>query len=112
VTLQPDTPAASSAERDGAAATVQLDGYAMHLRPSEMQAVAAGLGVDAPALPAALRRVAARDRPPTWEVAVRHYGRGRTVAQAAGEIGMDVVHARELLAGLSSALDQPSPTDG
>jgi hypothetical protein len=103
--------ALESAERNSLAVTVELDGYAMHLRPSEMSAVAAGLGVDALALPAALRRVAALDRPPTWEIAIRHYGRRRAVAQAAGEIGMDVIHARDLLARLTTALDSSPIAD-
>lgn len=102
-----DAPAAFSG-----ASTVELDGYAMHLRPSELRAVAAGIGGDPLTLASALRQMPTIDRPPTWELAVRHYGRGRIVAQAAGEIGMDVIRARDLLARLTVALDAASRHPG
>jgi hypothetical protein len=105
-------PEGAGATPDSAAAfTVELDGYAMHLRPSEIRAVAAGLGGDPLTLLAALRQLPTIDRPPTWELAVRHYGRRHVVAQAAGEIGMDVIHARDLLARLTTALDSSPIAD-
>ena len=83
---------------------VALDGYAMQLRPSELESVAAGLGEfdsskegDLITLAEALRRLPANDRAPAWELAVRRYGRHKPLRQAAGEIGMDVAHARELM---------------
>jgi hypothetical protein len=90
----------SSAE----AFTVPLDGYAMHLGASELDSVAAGLGeFDASqegnllTLAEALRRLPANDRAPAWELAVRRFGRHKPLPRAAGEIGMDVVHAQDLL---------------
>jgi hypothetical protein len=83
---------------------VALDGYAMQLRPSELESVAAGLGEfdsskegDLITLAEALRRLPASDRAPAWELAIRRYGRHKPLRQAAGEIGMDVVHAQDLL---------------
>jgi hypothetical protein len=90
---------------------VPLEGYVMQLRPSELDSVAAGVGVlDAATdghrsrLAEALRRLAVIDRPPTWELAVRHFGRRKPLAQAAGEIGMDTIRAADLLALFSAAL--------
>jgi hypothetical protein len=86
------------------AMTVPLDGYAMHLRSSELEAVAAGLGeFDASpegnltTLVLALRELPQQDRSATWELAVRRYARHKPLAQAAGEIGMDRLHAENLL---------------
>jgi hypothetical protein len=83
---------------------VPLNGFAMQLRPSELEAVAAGLGRfdsseegDLVTLAEALRRLPPNDRAPAWELAVRRFGRHKALGQAAGEIGMDVVHARDLL---------------
>jgi len=83
---------------------VPLDGFAMQLRLSELESVAAGLGEfdsseegDLITLAEALRRLPVNDRAPAWELAVRRYGRHKPLPQAAGEIGMDVVHARDLL---------------
>jgi hypothetical protein len=76
----------------------------MQLRRSELESVAAGLGeFDASdegnliALAEAVHEMPTNDRAATWELAIRHYGRHKPLPQAAGEIGMDVVHARELL---------------
>ena len=100
--------------------TVPLDGFSMHLRPSELEAVAAGLGkieIDSPAqgdlstLAEALRRLPANDRAPAWELAIRRFGRGKDVARAAGEIGMDVVHARQLLEAFFQSLAAVPPPE-
>ncbi|HEV7663948.1 MAG TPA: hypothetical protein VGQ62_10475 [Chloroflexota bacterium] len=91
--------------------SVPLNGYAMHLRPSELDAVAAGLGeFDASAegnlltLAEALRRLPNNDRAATWELAIRRYGRHKTLPSAAGEIGMDRLHAEELLESYNQQL--------
>ncbi|MGI9149680.1 MAG: hypothetical protein ACR2IK_24555 [Chloroflexota bacterium] len=88
----------------GAALGVPLHGYAMVLRPSELAAVAAGLAKLRPTAPRdpitlveALRQLLETDRAPVWELAVRRFGGRKTISQAAGEIGMDVVHAEALL---------------
>ena len=89
----------------------------MQLRRSELESVAAGLGeFDASAegnlltLAEALRHMPARDRAPVWELAVRRYGRHKPLEQAAGEIGMDEIHARALLEAFSRALAEvPAP---
>ena len=84
--------------------TVVLNGLAMHLRGSELELVAAGLGQPDPAtegawntLAEALRQLPANDRAPTWELAVRHFGRHKPIAVAAGDIGLDLIVARALL---------------
>jgi hypothetical protein len=119
--------------------TVALDGFVMRLRPSEVEAVAAGLaakdasaaagpgagllteqgalaavgaGVFAEAaaearlssVVEAVRRLDPGDRAPLWELAVRHYARRKPLEQAAGEIGMDGMRARALLALFLEAL--------
>lgn len=97
--------------------TVPLNGYAMRLRRSELASVAGGLGeFDASAegnvitLVEALRRMPRNDRAPVWELAVRRYGRRKPLPQAAGEIGMDQVHADRLLARFHELLaDVPPP---
>jgi hypothetical protein len=83
---------------------VPLNGFAMHLRPTELESIAAGLGQfdsspegDLITLTEALRRLPANDRAPAWELAVRRYGRHKPLPQAAGEIGMAVLLARDLL---------------
>ena len=97
---------------------VALDGYAMQLRPSELESVAAGLGEfdsskegDLITLVEALRRLPANDRAPAWELAIRRYGRHKPLRQAAGEIGMDVVHAQDLLERFSQLLVTVRPPD-
>ena len=79
----------------------------MQLRPSELESVATGLSQLGPSevtdpirMAEALRRLPVNDRAPTWELAVRRFGRQKELAQAAGEIGMDLVHARDLLEAL------------
>jgi hypothetical protein len=98
---------------------VPLDGFDMHLRRAELEAVAAGLGrFDASAegdltmLAEALRRLPAAERAPTWELAVRRYGHRKPLPQAAGEIGLDALHAEELLTRFTAALTQVPPPEG
>ena len=83
---------------------VALNGLAMHLRRSELESVAAGLGEfdasrdsDLITLADAVRRLPANDRAPVWELAVRHFGRHKPIAVAAGDIGLDLITARDLL---------------
>jgi hypothetical protein len=90
---------------------VPLDGYAMHLRRSELEAVATGVReLDATAegdlliLAHALRQLPTAERAPTWELALRSYGRGKAAPQAAGEIGLDEIVARALLERFSRGL--------
>jgi hypothetical protein len=97
---------------------VPLNGYAMQLRRLELESVAAGMGeFDASeegnliTLAEAIRALPVRDRAPLWELAVRRYGRHKPVEQAAGEIGMDAIHARELLAAFSHALLSVPPPE-
>lgn len=97
---------------------VPLDGFDMHLRRAELEAVAAGLGTfdasaegDRATLAEALRRLPAAERAPTWELAVRRYGHHTPVAQAAGEIGLDALHAEELLARFNQALTEVPPPE-
>jgi hypothetical protein len=97
---------------------VALDGYAMQLRPSELESVAAGLGEfdsskegDLITLAEAVRRLPASDRAPAWELAIRRYGRHKPLRQAAGEIGMDVVHAQDLTERFSHLLVTVPPPD-
>lgn len=97
---------------------VPLDGHMMVLRPSELSAVAAGLGeFDASAegnvitLAEALRRMPSNDRAPLWELAVRRYGRHKPLAQAAGEIGMDRIHAARLLERFAELLTTVPPPE-
>jgi hypothetical protein len=90
---------------------VPLDGYVMHLRRSELEAVAAGVrgldsstAVDLLSLAHAVRQVPMAERAPTWELALRSFGRGKPVPQAAGEIGLDELVARALLERFSRGL--------
>jgi hypothetical protein len=94
-----------------AALRVPLNGFAIQLRLSELESVAAGMGqFDASeeanliGLAEALRRLPVNDRAAVWELAVRHFGRCKPLPQAAGEIGMDVIHAKDLLEALRSSL--------
>lgn len=88
---------------------VPLTSFAIQLRPSELASVAAGLDQPEPmTLVDALSRLPVTDRAPTWELAVRHFGRRKPLPQAAGEIGMDLIHARDLLRDfLASAARTP-----
>jgi hypothetical protein len=97
---------------------VPLDGgVTLNLRPSELESVAEGLGeFDASArgnaltLAAAVRSLPTNDRAPLWELAVRRYGRRKSLEQATAEIGMDLVRGRALLDAFSSALGSvPAP---
>ncbi len=96
---------------------VPLNGFSMHLRRSELEAVAAGLGEfdaseegDLITLAEAVASLPEQDRAPTWELAVRRYGHHKPLAQAAGEIGLDAVHARALLERFTHLLTQvPAP---
>jgi hypothetical protein len=77
---------------------VPLNAFAMQLRPSELESLAAGLdNADALTLVERLRALPVIDRASAWELAVRHFGRHKQLPQAAGEIGMDLIHARDLL---------------
>ena len=98
---------------------IPLDGsFGMHLRRSELEAVAEGLGeFDASecgnliTLVEALRRMRVTDRAPLWELAMRRFGRHKPVEQAAGEIGMDTSHARGLLAQFSRLMAEVPPPE-
>ena len=102
---------------DEADLRVPLDGFFMQLRRSELEAVAAGLGEfdaseegDLLTLVEALRRLPVNERAPTWELAMRRYGHHKPLAQAAGEIGLDEVHARHLLERFTHLLAEvPAP---
>jgi hypothetical protein len=100
-----------------AALRVPLDGFAMQLRPSEVESVA-GLGKldssgqgDLITLAEALRRLPVNDRAPTWELATRRFGRHKELGLAAGEIGMDLIHARDLLEGFFDSLAAVPPPE-
>jgi hypothetical protein len=104
---------------DSAAYSVPLDSFSMQLRPSELEAVAVGLGeFDASdegnrlTLVEALRRLPVAERAPTWELAMRRYGCHKPLAQAAGEIGMDLIRARELLERFARNLAAVPPPEG
>lgn len=97
---------------------VPLDGFTMHLRRAELEAVASGLGTfdsseegDLLTLAEALRRLPAPERAPTWALAVRRYGHHKPLPQAAGEIGLDEVHARDLLAHFEHLLAEVPPPE-
>jgi hypothetical protein len=87
---------------------VDVDGFVIQLQPSELRAVAAGMGGNLGGtligLASAVRALPTNDRAPLWELAVRHYARHKPLEQAAGEIGMDVIHGRALLAAFTQAL--------
>ena len=88
----------------------------MQLQPSELSAVASGLPPTADlrdprmleAVAAAVGALPPSDRAPLWELAVRHYARRRSVGQAAAEIGMDPLRARDLLDAFTQALRSPA----
>jgi hypothetical protein len=93
--------------------SVPLVGFTMQLRRSELEDVAAGLGQFASSaddegdllrLVEVLRRLPERVRAPTWELSVRHFGRHKPLARAAGEIGLDVIYANALLERFSASL--------
>jgi hypothetical protein len=103
---------------DEALMQVPLDGLSMRLRRTELAAVATGIGAfetpvegEPNTLAAALRRLPSGDRAPTWELAVRRYGQHKPLPQAAGEIGLDAVHARELLARFAHLLAEVAPPE-
>jgi len=52
-----------------------------------------------------------RDRAPTWELAVRRYGRHKPLPQAAGEIGLDEIRGRLLLEQFSAELTRVPPPE-
>jgi hypothetical protein len=96
---------------------IPLDGVIMHVRRSELEAVASGLGEfdsseegDLLTLVEALRSLAPSERAPTWELAVRRFGRHKPLPQAAGEIGIDEVLAKRLLDRFCHGLTEvPAP---
>lgn len=97
---------------------VPLAGFSMELRQSELEAVAAGLGeFDASeegnllTLVEALRSLPIRERAGAWELAVRRFAHHRPLEQAAGEIGMDVKYARDLLGRFTRALAEVPPPE-
>jgi len=103
---------------DLSALAVPLDGYTMQLRRSELESVASGLGQfdaseegDLLTLAQALHRLPARDRAPTWELAIRRYSRHKPLRQASGEIGLDELHGRHLLDAFAEALAQVPPPE-
>ena len=103
---------------DADAFSVPLNGYEMYLRPSELTSVITGLGEfdtspegDLITLAEAVRRLPPSDRAPLWELATRRYGRRKPLEQAAGEIGMDVIHARRVLESFSRALAEVPPPE-
>jgi len=58
-----------------------------------------------------VRRLPPNARAPLWELAARRYGRHKPLEQAAGEIGMDVLHAQRLLGQFSKLLTSVPPPD-
>jgi hypothetical protein len=103
---------------DRAALRVPLNGYAMQLSPAELESVAAGLSQFEASLRGgpntlaeALRQLPVNDRAPAWELSVRRFGRRRELARAAGEIGMDVIHAQDLLDAYFGCLAAGQPRE-
>ena len=97
---------------------VPLNGLTMRLRLSELETVAAGLGEfdaseegDLITLVEALRRLPTNDRAPAWELSIRRFGRRKELAQAAAEIGMDVIHAHALLQTYFQCMAAVSPAE-
>ena len=83
----------------------------MQLRRTELEAVAVGYGdLDASnegnllGLADALRKLPTLDRAPLWELAMRRFGRQKPLPLAAGEIGMDPLHASALLTEFAHGL--------
>jgi hypothetical protein len=109
----------SQARSDDVWFEVPLNGsFVMQLRRSELEAVAEGLAeFDASergnliTLVDALRQMPANDRAPVWELAVRRFGRHKPAEQAAGEIGMNLVHARDRLEQFSRLLALVPPPE-
>jgi hypothetical protein len=99
---------------------VALNGVVMQLRRTELKLVAAGLGEfdsspegDLETLVAAITRLKPNERASAWELAVRRFGRHKPLAQAAGEIGLDEVHARVLIDRFTRSLAEvPAPEVG
>ena len=90
----------------------------MQLGSIELESVAAGLGEfdsseegDLITLAEAVRRLPVNDRAPAWELAVRRYGRHKPLAQAASEIGLDLIVARDILERFAHNLVAVSPPD-
>lgn len=85
---------------------VPIDSFTMQLRPSEVASVASAIGgtFDVTLVAEAVRSFPEHDRAPFWELATRHFARHKAVEQAAGEIGMDTLHARALLDAFARAL--------
>jgi hypothetical protein len=97
---------------------LQLNGVVMQLRRTELELVAAGLGEfdssevgDLVTLAAALGRLPPNDRAATWELAVRRFGRHKPLRQAAGEIGIDEVHAQALIERFTRSLAEVPPPE-
>jgi hypothetical protein len=97
---------------------VALNGIAMNLRPSELESVAVGLGEFAASaqgnlrtLTEALQQLPPSDRAPVWELAMRRFGRHKPLPQAAGEIGMDEIRARDLIERFCSSLAAVPPPE-
>src|SRR4051794_39389886 len=86
-------------ETSADALRVPIDTFTMQLRPSEVASVARAMGgaFDLSVVADAVRAFPGHDRAPFWELATRHFARHKSVEQAAGEIGMDTLHARALL---------------
>ncbi|GAC1321716.1 MAG: hypothetical protein NVSMB2_18680 [Chloroflexota bacterium] len=90
---------------------IPLDAATMHLRRSELDAVVEDVGQgdvsfenQAARLVEAVRTLPPTDRAPTWELVARHVARRTPLPLAAGQIGMDLLHARDLLAALQQAI--------
>jgi hypothetical protein len=97
---------------------IPLDGVVMQLRRTELELVAAGLGEfdsseegDLVTLAAALQRLPPKDRAATWELAVRRFGRHKPLTVAAGEVGIDEVHARALIDRFTRSLAEVPPPE-
>jgi hypothetical protein len=109
----------SQAKSDDVWFEVPLDGsFVMQLRRSELESVAERLGgLEASdqsnpiTLAEALRRMPTNDRAPVWELAMRRFGRHKPLKQAAGEIGMDLIHARDRLEQFSRLLALVPPPE-
>jgi hypothetical protein len=83
---------------------VALGGVDMQLRPSEIEAVAAGLReTTLDAVVAAVEALPISDRAPAWELAIRHYARRKPLDEAAGEIGVDRLRARALMESFTAS---------
>jgi hypothetical protein len=90
----------------------------MQLRRTELELVAAGLGEfdssehgDLVTLATALDRLPPNDRATTWELAIRRFGRHKPLRQAAGEIGIDEIHAQALIERFTRNLAEVPPPE-